>query len=160
MEEEVTQKTIALTIRTTKMTADILRKALQKFLAAQHQKQHNPYKKGKQSYRQLKSQGFGLTHIEITDDNIKSFERVAREFKIDYALKKAENGNPPTYYVFFKGPDNDTMNLAFKKFVGQKMQKQDKPSIMQRLAHFKELIAKGKNRERSREQQKDRGPSL
>lgn len=57
------------------MTTDILRKALQKFLAAQHQKQRNPYKRGKQSYKQLKSQGFGLTHIEITDDNIKASER-------------------------------------------------------------------------------------
>ena len=35
MEEEVTQKTIALAIRTTKLTADVLRRALAKFLEAQ-----------------------------------------------------------------------------------------------------------------------------
>lgn len=36
----------------------------------------------------------------------------------------------------------------------------DKPSIMKKLMHFKDAVSKGKNRERAREQQKDRGQSL
>ena len=120
MEEEVTQKTIALSIKTTKITADVLRTMLRKYLAAQHQKGPNPYKKGKQTYAELKNQGVGLSNIQITDGNIKSFERVAKEYKLDFVLKKENTGNPPTYYVFFKAPDNDTMNLAFKKYVGCK----------------------------------------
>ena len=87
MEEEVTQKTIALSIKTTKITADVLRTMLRKYLAAQHQKGPNPYKKGKQTYAELKNQGVGLSNIQITDGNIKSFERVAKEYKIDFALK-------------------------------------------------------------------------
>lgn len=39
MEEEVTQKTIALSIKTTKVTADVLRMMLRKYLEAQKQKQ-------------------------------------------------------------------------------------------------------------------------
>ena len=35
-----------------------------------------------------------------------------------------------------------------------------KPSIMEKLMHFKDAVSKGKNRERAREQQKDRGQSL
>lgn len=160
MEEEVTQKTIALSVKATKVTADVLRAMLRKYLSSQKQPGRNPYKKGKQSYKELKQQGVGLSNIEITDGNIKSFERVAKEYRLDFALKRSNKGNPPTYYVFFKAPDNDTMNLAFKKFVGKQMKKKDKPSIMEKLAHFKDVVAKGMSRERSREQKKDRGQSL
>lgn len=53
------------------------------------------------------------------------------------------------------------MNLAFKKYLGVQMNKKDKPSIMKKLMHFKDAVSnKGKNRERAREQQKDRGQSL
>ena len=51
MEEEVTQRTIALSIRTAKLTGSVLRAALRKFLAAQHQKGKNPYKQGKQTVK-------------------------------------------------------------------------------------------------------------
>ena len=57
MEEEVTQKTIALSIKTTKVTADVLRMMLRKYLEAQKQKGPNPYKQGKQTYDQLREQG-------------------------------------------------------------------------------------------------------
>ena len=53
MEEEVTQRTIALSIRTAKLTGNVLRAALRKFLAAQHQKWKNPYKQGKQTVKEL-----------------------------------------------------------------------------------------------------------
>ena len=52
MEEEVTQRTIALSIRTAKLTGNVLRAALRKFLAAQHQKGKNPYKQGKQTVKE------------------------------------------------------------------------------------------------------------
>ena len=126
----------------------------------QKQKGKNPYKVGKQSYKELKSQGSGLSNIEITDGNIKSFERVAKKYRLDFALKKDSSTKPPTYYVFFKGQDTEMMNLAFKKYLGVQMNKKDKPSIMKKLMHFKDAVSKGKNRERAREQQKDRGQSL
>ena len=71
----------------------------------------------------MREQGVGLSNIQIKDGNIKSFERVAREFKIDFALKREDNGKPPTYYVFFKTPDEATMDLAFKKYLGNQMLK-------------------------------------
>ena len=147
MQEEVTQKTIALSVKTARVTADVLKNMLRKYLSGQKQKGKNPYKVGKQSYKELKSQGSGLSNIEITDGNIKS-------------LKKDSSTKPPTYYVFFKGQDTEMMNLAFKKYLGVQMNKKDKPSIMKKLMHFKDAVSKGKNRERAREQQKDRGQSL
>ena len=160
MEEEVTQRTIALSIRTAKLTGNVLRAALRKFLAAQHHKGKNPYKQGKQTVKELIGQNAGVSNIEINDGNIKSFERVAKKYGIDYALKKDKSENPPKYLVFFKGRDTDVLNQAFKEYVGKQMKQKDKPSIMEKLTHFKEVVAKGKNRERAKEHQKDRGQSL
>lgn len=127
MQEEVTQKTIALSVKTARVTADVLKNMLRKYLSGQKQKGKNPYKVGKQSYKELKSQGSGLSNIEITDGNIKSFERVAKKYRLDFALKKDSSTKPPTYYVFFKGQDTEMMNLAFKKYLGVQMNKKDKP---------------------------------
>ena len=95
MQEEVTQKTIALSVKTARVTADVLKNMLRKYLSGQKQKGKNPYKVGKQSYKELKSQGSGLSNIEITDGNIKSFERVAKKYRLDFALKKDSSTKPP-----------------------------------------------------------------
>ena len=176
MQEEVTQKTIALSVKTARVTADVLKNMLRKALAKmeqekkqqgqktnqkqlQKEKEDKTYK-GKQSLDKLMKQNVQLSNIEITDGNIKSFERVAKKYRLDFALKKDSSTKPPTYYVFFKGQDTEMMNLAFKKYLGVQMNKKDKPSIMKKLMHFKDAVSKGKNRERAREQQKDRGQSL
>ena len=72
------------------------------------------------------------------------FERVAKKYRLDFALKKDSSTKPPTYYVFFKGQDTEMMNLAFKKYLGVQMNKKDKPSIMKKLMHFKDAVSKGK----------------
>ena len=48
MQEEVNQKVVSLGIRTGKLTANVLAKAMKMFLDAQKQKSHQ-YKRGKQS---------------------------------------------------------------------------------------------------------------
>lgn len=160
MEEEVTQKTIALTIQTTKLTANTLKDAIRKFLDGQKQKERNPYQRGKQSVKQLMDQNTGVSNIEISDSNIKSFERVAKKYGIDFAVKKDRTGNPPKYLVFFKGRDTDVLNQAFREFVSGQLAKKEKPSIQQKLTHFKEIISKGLNKERVKDRLKDRGQSL
>ena len=166
------EKTVSLCIRCGKVTANLLKAAMVKALAKMEQEkkqqgQKQPQKekedktyKGKQSLDKLMKQNVQLSNIEITDGNIKSFERVAKKYRLDFALKKDSSTKPPTYYVFFKGQDTEMMNLAFKKYLGVQMNKKDKPSVMKKLMHFKDAVSKGKNRERAREQQKDRGQSL
>ena len=51
--------------------------------------------KGKQTVKQPVGQGAGVTNIEITDNNIKAFESVARKYGVDFALKKDAATNPP-----------------------------------------------------------------
>lgn len=65
----------------------------------------------------------GLTNIEITNRNIKSFERVANKYKIDFALKKDKSVDPPRYLVFFKAKDMDVMTAAFKEFSAKELTK-------------------------------------
>ena len=112
-------------------------------------------KHGKQSMKQLARQNRGMTNIEITDDNIKGFERFARKYGVDFALKKDGTQHPPTWYVFFKAQDADAINAAFKEFT-TKMMKRSKgaPSVVADLGKFKELVKNAvlnavKNKERS-----------
>lgn len=114
-------------------------------------------KRGKQSLKQMMKEGSQLTNIEITDQNIKSFERVARKYGIDYSLKKDSSTAPPRYLVFFRARDVDVMTAAFKEYAGISAQKQKKPklSLRKRLEIAKDRVAK--HREREKVQKRDRG---
>ena len=159
MQEEITQKTIALTVRTTKLTADVLRKVLKMYLDSRKQKVHLP-KHGKQTVRELIGQNAGVSSIEITEGNIKSFERVARKYNVDFAVKKDRSTNPPKYLVFFKGRDADVLTQAFKEFVHINEKKQNRVSVKAKLAEFRLQMSKQKGRERVRNRHKDREQSL
>lgn len=106
--------------------------------------------------KQLMNQGVQLTNIPITDDNIKSFERIARKYGIDYSLKKDVSTDPPRFMVFFKAKDVDVMTAAFKEYAGASMkQKVKKPSVKKKLA--KTMQRKVKHRQRVKQKNKDRG---
>lgn len=49
---------------------------------------------------------------------------------------------------------------AFKEFVKVNEKKRGRVSVREKLAEFRELLGKDKNRERAREHQKDSGQSL
>ena len=89
MQEEVTQKTIALYVKVGKgaarLTEQALQKAIQKFLEQKSKPAH-----GKQTMRQLMKQNAGVSNIEITDSNIKAFESTAKKYNIDFSLKKVK----------------------------------------------------------------------
>ena len=158
MQEQVNEKTIALYIKTGKLTADTLQKAM-KTLLSQMKKQKDKQPHGKQTLKQLMKQNAGVSNIEITGDNIKAFESTAKKYGIDFALKKDTTETPPRYLVFFKGRDADVLTAAFKEFSAKKLTQDKKPSIRKALAAFKEK-AKQFNAERGTEKKKDRGIEL
>ena len=115
MQDEVNEKIIALCIQTTRMSTGVLKASMRKFLdgmsrqkqkrvqvkqavktgkaqekGREKERKRQEMKKphGKQTIKQLIAQGAQLTNIQITDQNIKSFDRVARKYGIDYSLKK------------------------------------------------------------------------
>lgn len=158
MQEEVEQKTIALSVRTARLTAEVLQRALREFLDSQKNKTKElPH--GKQTLRQLMKQNTGVSSIEITNDNIKDFESTAKKYGIDFALKKDSLQDPPRYMVFFKGRDADVMESAFKEFSSKALQKENKPSIRKLISVMKEQAAKN-HRNREKVKVKDRGVEL
>lgn len=172
MQDEVNEKTVSLCIRCGKVTANLLKAAMKKALVKmeqekqklQGQKQPKQDKedktyKGKQSMDKLMKQNVQLSNIEIIDGNIKSFERVAKKYSIDFSLKKDVNADPPRYYVFFKARDADVMTAAFKEYTGQSLNKDKKPSVRKKL---QQAISKSlkKHRELEKTKGKEKEPSL
>lgn len=73
MQDEVNEKVVALSIKTSKLTAEVLQKAMKAVLAKGKQ-QLSKAPHGKITMRQLMKPGEKVTNIEITDANIKSFD--------------------------------------------------------------------------------------
>jgi len=143
LQEEVEQRTVTLAVSTSKMTANVLKSAIAKYLAYRKEKaRQGPVKPcGKQSVKQLVGQDQGVTNIEITDKNIKDFERIARKYGVDFALKKDKTGEIPKYLVFFKARDADALTQAFKEYTAKTDRKKERPSVIQKLRKFKEQAA-------------------
>ncbi len=156
MQEEVTQKVIALSVKMSKETARLTEAALKKVLDEFLKSYKNPQiRHGKQTMRQLARQNTGISNIEITKDNIKGFESTAKKYGLDYSLKKIP-GEQPQYLVFFKGRDLDVMTSAFREFSAKKLNKDKKPSIRKSLEAAK-VKAKSLNASREQTKKLDRG---
>ena len=81
------------------------------------------------------------------------------DYGIDFALKKDTTESPPRYLVFFKGRDADVLTAAFKEFSAKKLTQDRKPSIRKLLTSLKEA-AQGRNAQREKVKNKDRGREL
>jgi hypothetical protein len=136
MQEQVNDKSVALSIKAVKITGRLLAKAMRAFM----KKAREPtVKHGKQSIRSLTKQGASLSNIDIDGDNIGSFKRIARKYNIGFTLKCDKTETLPKWVVFFKAKDADSMTAAFKEYskIQLKVKKQ-KPSLLARLEKAKE----------------------
>lgn len=152
MQEDIDHRAVTLAINATKITARVLKSAITKYLAHRKQKSRAA-PTGKQTVKQIVGQGQGVTNIEITDQNIKSFERVARKYGVDYALKKDMTGEKPRYLVFFKAKDTDALTAAFKEFTAKTLKREEKPSVLAQLRRLKAAtkpLDHAKNKEMAR----------
>lgn len=169
MQEEVNEKTVALIIRSSRVTAEVLKVALAKMLrdmekAKQKRASRKEQKaeqaresgyKGKMTLKEMMKEGSQLTNIEITDNNIKSFEKVARKYGIDYSLKKDTAGEKPRYLVFFRARDADVMTAAFKEYTGATLTKAKKPSIRKKLQKAIDRAAKHRERDKTKKREQE-----
>ena len=115
MQEEIDEKTMALVITGGKISAEIMKEAMAKFI--RHEEQRRRMRKelksrkkeeiqpGKTSLNAMMKEGSQLSNIEVTDKNIRSFEKTARKYGITYSLKKDRASDPPRYLVFFRARD-------------------------------------------------------
>ena len=78
---------------------------------------------GKQTVKQLIGQNQGVSTIESNDPEIKNFEKIARKYGVDYAVKKVKTDVKPKYVIFFKPFSAKTRFIqSFLKFHIQRVQ--------------------------------------
>ena len=140
----MSRQTIAVSVKASKLTARALAYVVAAVgwkIAKEHRKAQTPH--GKQTVKQLIGQNQGISNIEITDPSIKEFEKIARKYGVDYAVKKDRSSSPPKYLIFFKGRDADALTAAFTEYTSKKVKKAEKterPSVLAKLSQFKEMV--------------------
>ena len=151
MQEDVENRTLTLIVSGTKFTGRLFKAAISKYMAHRREKKLEKQRgrdspvtpKGKQTVKQLIGQNQGVSNIEINDPSIRDFERIARKYGVDYAVKKDRSASPPKYLIFFKARDADALTAAFSEYTQKKVKKADRserPSVLAKLAQFKELL--------------------
>ena len=144
MQEEVENKIVVMITNCSKLTASEMRRALEKVLAqvkssrSRKQQKQEEVPHGKMTVKELAQKDKGMQSIEVNDRTIGSLNRVARKYGIDFAPFKVKGENK--YMVFFKAPDADAMTAAFTEYTQKQVKKASRPTILQRMEHFKSLI--------------------
>ena len=154
MQDEVNQKTVAISIRATKLTGRVLASALRKILEEgkrHHQKALTP--QGRQSVKKLMNH-YGAKNSMPLVGAPRQFDRIAKEFHVDYAFHKVSPGH---YLLFFKANQADAMTAAFQKYSDKVLNKgKDKASILGQLRNISEHIkSRPKERQKTREAVKE-----
>ena len=161
MQEEIENRTVNLAISTTKLTARGIIRLATKGLAYIKRKSReaalkNEKPDGRQTIQQLIGQNQGVTNIDISQTDLKGFEKYARKYGVDYAITKDKSVFPPKYLVFFKARDADAMTAAFNAYSAEVLAKSKRPSTLSKLhkliAAVKSIPTKVTSRDKQREQ--------
>ncbi len=149
LQEEVENKTLTLVINGSKLTGRMFKTAISKYMAHRREVKHQKQQKrqngpvvphGKQTVKQLIGQNQGVSNIELNDPSVRDFERIARKYGVDYAIKRDRSSSPPRFLIFFKSRDADAITSAFKEYTAKKVKKASRPSVLEKLASFKDMV--------------------
>ena len=161
MQEEVENKTVNLAIKTAKISVRVLYKGLKAFM--NHQKKKAVQKDspliGEQSVKELIGQGQGVSSMPIGDSGVKDFKKSCNKYGVDFAIVRDKVADPPQYTVFFKAKDADAITNVLKEYATKQMRKQQKkqrPSILEKLKKFKDIVAKTPKKEKERRKEQER----
>lgn len=169
MHEEVSDKTVNLAVRSSKVTVRTMVQALKTYV--RHRKNKSAKKEaqkamkkdtqvqGKQSVKDLIKQGQGVSSAEIGDEGIKDFKRIANKYGVDFAIVKDKATEPPVYTVFFKAKDADAITQVLKEYSAKQIKRKEakeRPSVLQKLKKFKEIVAKTPRKEKEKKKEHER----
>jgi predicted DNA-binding protein len=164
LHDEINEKAINLATRVGKLTADEIKKALEKILADMKNPQGKnksvakgnktpELKRGKQTLKQLSKQNAGLSSVELKNPNLRLLNSTMKQHGVDFAAVKDGKGK---YTLFFKGKDADTLTHAFKQYTGKLTQRANRPSIKKTLSAMKQK-AQSLNAGRDKVKNRDKG---
>ena len=78
----------------------------------------------------------------------------AKKYGIDYAIRKDTSEVPPRYLVFFKAPDAEAFNSAFKEYSTSLLNKDKRPSVLAKLHELVQAAAELPGKVRHKEQER------
>ena len=154
VQEEVEQKTFNIVGSSTKLIARTILNAGLTALQQYQSKLLADKSSGKQSVRMLLRQNRGVSSVEIDKTNIRGFERYAKKYGIDYAIRKDNSEVPPRYLVFFKAPDAEAFHAAFKEYSASLLNKTKRPSVLAKLHELVQTAAEFPGKVRRKEQER------
>ena len=157
MQEELENRTVTLIVSSGKFTGRTMKSAISHFLSySKHkvQEHKNVVPHGKQSVKQLIGQNEGVMNEPIGDDaDMRTFNRIARKYGVDYAVKKVEKDGVKQYMIFFKARDKDAITTAMTEYMNHWRDhgKEEKPSIRKLIAIFRKRAEMDKDRAEHKE---------
>jgi hypothetical protein len=118
-------------------------------------KARDPAVHGKQSVKQLLGQNQGATNVEIDKESIRDFEKLAKKYGVDFAVRKDKSVDPPRFLVFVRSKDADALDAICKEHQARALTKNEKPSVLAQLKKFKEIVAAIPKKVREKKQERD-----
>ena len=153
MQEEIEEKTVRLAITSTKLSIRAIMAGVRLYMRHRANKRLDSidaHIQGKQSIDELVKQNQGVTSMEIGDKGIKTFERIAKKYGVDFAITKDKSQKPPVYTAFFKARDTDAIQAVldqYTKKIVKKTKERERPSTLEKLKKLKAEIAKKPKKE-------------
>ena len=148
IDEDVSRRTIAVSINATKLTGRVLAQAclaVGRKIKKTYRARQTPH--GKQTVRQLMGHGAATNSIEV--ESPKDFDRVARKWNVDYAFYKVA---PDKHLLFFKSGQADAITACFSEYSKRllKRTKSTKAPIRQQLKEAAAELARQPSRQKER----------
>ena len=161
MQDEVEQQTVTLIVHGAQFSGRVLKSAISKYLTFCKEKKMQKVRNspvaphGKQTVKQLIGQNQGVSNMEINDAGIRDFERIARKYGVDYAVRTEKHSIPPKHLIFFKARDADALTAAFSEYTANQIRRANRPSVLAQLTRFAEQV-KSKVTERIKHKELER----
>lgn len=157
---EVVDKTVSISFRAASFTIGTFNRAIKSYLQ-EIERQNKPNAKkephGKMSLDKLVSLGAGANSIEMKKEDMKDFEKVAKKYQVDYAIRVDKSVDPPKYHIFFKGKDLDVISQVLREYTANQEKRKERVSLRERLKEKKRIVEeKQKNAEHKKERGKKR----
>lgn len=159
MQEEIEEKAVRLAITTTKLSARTIIAGVRAYLRHRQKKQLasiDEHIQGKQSIDELVKQNQGVTSMVVGDEGLRTFERIAKKYGVDFAVMKDTSEKPPVFTAFFKARDTDAMEAVVNEYSKKMVKKQERPSVLAKLRKFIEIAKKQPNKQKNRTQEMTR----
>lgn len=150
MQEQVEREAIAISIQASKLTADVVARAMQSVLREikkQHEENKTPH--GKQSVKKLMNHNCPTSTIPIEGDK-GLLNKIARKWHVDYSIKKTGQNK---YLLLFKSGQADAITAVFSEYTKKIMKRARQTPIREVIQNAERQVDRTQQRTRSRSQE-------